>query len=312
MEGPSPLTCPRVQGGVGAPGTRAFPRIFTPRDCAHSRAPNSPGLFPAAVPPHAVPCPAPTAPQAARTHTCEPWVQDHVSQQADHRVQASRIGRHSVHGGVPGKTNNASAAVTPWTRGRALLSLGVARKHMFGAVPCPRLLGREELLAGGTPAAPRSVPSESPSGQSGREARGAPSSTGPATANRHIPGRMRPAQMTGHCGNGLAPDGGGQRPAAAAAAAAAHRMRGHCGQWAGCISREGTATGEVTRNRHGRGRECPWGQTWPPAPLQRRATLSGAAGRGGAAGMEARAEGAWGRQSQDSGLLDPEPGARRV
>lgn len=37
-------------------------------------------------------------------HTCQPGVQDHVSQQADHCVQAFRVSRHSIHGGVSGKT----------------------------------------------------------------------------------------------------------------------------------------------------------------------------------------------------------------
>lgn len=154
-EAPRSLTCRGCRRPSLGPGHQGLshPLASPPRTRAHARrvsprAPTTQGSHtPPSVPAHAR--------RAARRHTCQPGMQDHVGQQADHRVQALGVSRHSIHGGISGKADNAGHqghdGCTPGGASLRSAPTTGARRRL------PQPLLQCTLLTGGNRSCPQAV-----------------------------------------------------------------------------------------------------------------------------------------------------------
>ena len=121
MKGPFHCRCHRAERHFTHPASSTLPTVSVflcqPSLVGQPKASRTPCPSPGQDAGTTPGTPPPGTPQAARAHTCQPGVQDHICQQAHHGVQALRISRHSIHGGVSEKTNKTNPGGTEVTTG---------------------------------------------------------------------------------------------------------------------------------------------------------------------------------------------------
>lgn len=231
------------------------------------------------VPGRAAPGTPPPGPLKQPERTCQPGVQDHVCQQAYHGVQALRIRRHSIHGGVSEKANKTNPGGTEGTTGIRGWGGGNATLHPGSAHTwcCSPFLSHSmnPQQAGSTPAqAKRWSRRHCPANERGSER----SSPAQAPPQLFPPPVLRVRCVAGPWGAHLASDSSAatgqahQVTSEGEARASPLRAHGSENQSHECGQMGGQAGGQ--RAQWPQERSQPWGRQ-PPGPLHEGAILSG-------------------------------------
>lgn len=196
---------------------------------------------------------SPAGHSQALMHTCQPGLQDHVSQQADHGVQAPRIGRHGVHGGVSAKERQGQA---PRSR---QVHTSPRRQAAHSADPSSHLPGKCPTGGSRSPARPHI-------GKGHRSAGWTRATEGPSTVSLSLPRLSVPMNQPVNVGTSRAGDGSGTK--SGSSASSQH----------GTVCPDGTLSLETGQSQRGDcvgGTRMPRGEcepargTWPLGPPPR-------------------------------------------